>query len=111
MEPPGSSANWVSDPRNAACRWSSIRKGPERGPANSAAPEMPILPVAIDGSWKLLRHNLLPVPFGVRIRIRFADPVARGDLEESAILDHAREEITSTLERWRNEAKEPIAGS
>lgn len=75
-----------------------------------AAPGLPIVPVAIDGSWKLLRHNLLPVPFGVRIRIRLADPVARGDLEESALLDHAREEIASTLGRWRSEAGGTIGG-
>jgi 1-acyl-sn-glycerol-3-phosphate acyltransferase len=69
----------------------------------AAAPDLPVLPVAIDGSWKLLRHNLLPVPFGVRIRIRFTDPVSRGELDDAALLAHAHAEIDSTLRRWRDE--------
>src|SRR4029453_5904763 len=32
------------------------------------APDTPVVPVAIDQSWRLLAHNFLPVPWGVRGR-------------------------------------------
>ena len=35
------------------------------------------VPVTIDGSWKLLAHNLLPLPFGTRVRLRIGDPIER----------------------------------
>lgn len=67
-----------------------------------AAPAVAVVPVTIDGSWRLLCHNLLPVPFGTRIRVRFADPIAR-DPEAGAaqIFARAQQEIESTLLRWR----------
>lgn len=67
-----------------------------------AAPALEVVPVTIDESWRLLSHNLLPVPFGTRIRVRFADPIPRSAENDPArILDHAREEIEATLLRWR----------
>jgi len=67
-----------------------------------AAPEVPIVPVTIDGSWRLLRSNLLPVPFGTRIRVRVGDPIERSPDEiGSAILAACRQEMTKTLEGWR----------
>lgn len=69
-----------------------------------AAPELDVVPVAIDGSWHLLRNNLLPVPFGTRIRIRFAEPIRRSEGASGAqILEHARSEIEQTLRHWRGE--------
>jgi len=71
----------------------------------AAAPELEVVPVVIDGSWKLLSHNLLPVPCGVRIRVRFAEPIPRGGPNDAAaILEKSRAEIESTLRRWRSEA-------
>lgn len=68
-----------------------------------AAPEIPVLPVTIDESWRLLRHNLLPVPFGVRLRLRLAAPIARtGNGDAAAILERAHSEIEATLQRWRS---------
>jgi 1-acyl-sn-glycerol-3-phosphate acyltransferase len=67
-----------------------------------AAPTLEVVPVTIDGSWRLLCHNLLPVPFGTRIRVCFADPIPRSAENEPAqILDRAHEEIEETLLRWR----------
>jgi 1-acyl-sn-glycerol-3-phosphate acyltransferase len=66
-----------------------------------AAPELPVVPVAIDGSWRLLSHNLLPVPTGVRVRVRFGDPIGRDTAPASALLVRARDEIEQTLARWR----------
>jgi len=71
----------------------------------AAAPDLDVVPVVIDGSWKLLTRNLFPVPFGVRIRVRFADPIRRsGPGDAEAIFDRTRREIESTLLRWRSEA-------
>jgi len=67
-----------------------------------AAPETPVVPVAIDGSWRLLRHNLLPVPWGVRVRVRIADPIVRRPGEDTdALIDRVRDEIAATLTAWR----------
>jgi 1-acyl-sn-glycerol-3-phosphate acyltransferase len=67
-----------------------------------AAPAVAVVPVTIDGSWRLLCHNLLPVPFGTRVRVRFADPIARAPEAGAAqILARAQQEIESTLLRWR----------
>lgn len=68
-----------------------------------AAPELAVVPVTIDGSWRLLCHNLLPVPFGVPIRLRFGAPIPRqGPGDGPGILTAVREEIAETLQRWRS---------
>ncbi|MDX1650692.1 MAG: lysophospholipid acyltransferase family protein, partial [Myxococcota bacterium] len=76
-----------------------------------AAPELPVVPVAIDDSWRLLAHDLLPVPWGTRVRVHFGAPIARRpDEDPAAILERARDEIAATLRRWRrvpDEAQTP----
>jgi 1-acyl-sn-glycerol-3-phosphate acyltransferase len=68
-----------------------------------AAPRLAVVPATIDGSWKLLRHNLLPVPFGVTVRVRFSDPIPRTpDQDAARLLELAQGEIAATLERWRS---------
>ena len=72
----------------------------------AAAPELDVVPVTIDESWRLLSHNLLPVPFGTRIRVRFGDPIPRDDEKDPArMLERARRDIEDTLVRWRSEAR------
>lgn len=67
-----------------------------------AAPRIPVVPVTIDESWQLLRHNLLPVPFGTRIRFCIGDPIERHDAEDlSAVLAEVHHEIEKTLASWR----------
>jgi 1-acyl-sn-glycerol-3-phosphate acyltransferase len=67
-----------------------------------AAPALEVVPVTIDASWRLLCHNLLPVPFGTRIRVRFGDPIARSaESDPARLLERARVEIEETLVRWR----------
>ena len=66
------------------------------------APTTPILPVAIDESWRLLRHNYLPVPFGTRVRVHVGAPIARAaDEDPTAVIERVRSEIASALARWR----------
>jgi 1-acyl-sn-glycerol-3-phosphate acyltransferase len=42
-------------------------------------PSAVIVPVAIDGSWELMRYRMLPVPFGVRVRCTVLAPFDQGD--------------------------------
>jgi 1-acyl-sn-glycerol-3-phosphate acyltransferase len=66
------------------------------------APATPVLPVAIDESWRLLRHNYLPVPFGTRVRVHLGRPIPREpDEDPLALVERARAEIAATLTRWR----------
>jgi len=67
-----------------------------------AAPDAPVLPVVIDESWRLLYHNCLPVPWGVRVYVRLGPPIARRRGEDpAALLDRVHDEIAATLARRR----------
>jgi 1-acyl-sn-glycerol-3-phosphate acyltransferase len=66
-----------------------------------AADRLAVVPAAIDGSWNLLRHNLFPVPFGTRIRIRFGDPIARTLGDAGSLGETARRWIEATLGEWQ----------
>jgi hypothetical protein len=62
-----------------------------------------VVPVTIDESWRLLRFNLLPVPFGVRVHVRIGTPIERHPGEDPrALLEEAREQIEKTLAGWRS---------
>lgn len=66
------------------------------------APDTAVVPVAIDESWRLLRHNFLPVPWGVRVRVRIGAPIARAAHDDPAdLVERVREEIDATLAHWR----------
>ncbi len=68
----------------------------------NAAPDVSVVPVIIDGSWKLLQHNLWPVPFGTRVRVHIGAPIPRTSGENAELLFRRVEtEIRETLERWR----------
>jgi 1-acyl-sn-glycerol-3-phosphate acyltransferase len=70
------------------------------------ASEVPVVIVAIDESWRLLRFNLLPIPYGVQVRVRICAPIARrADEDRREMLAAARAEIEKTLEGWRSAAK------
>ncbi|NND84583.1 MAG: 1-acyl-sn-glycerol-3-phosphate acyltransferase [Acidimicrobiia bacterium] len=69
-----------------------------------SAPDLPVVPVAIDGSWKLLINKFFPIPFGVHLRIRFLDPIERVAGEDpSELLARVRGGIETTLEAWHSE--------
>jgi 1-acyl-sn-glycerol-3-phosphate acyltransferase len=68
-----------------------------------AADTLPVVPVAIDGSWRLLLHNLLPVPYGTRIRVRIGDPIQRSPRDGEEMADATEAWIRSTIEEWRAE--------
>lgn len=50
----------------------------------AGAPDLPIIPTAIDGSWRVFEHNMFPVPFGARVRVRFGAPIPRRSDEDPA---------------------------
>ena len=67
-----------------------------------AAPNLPVVPVAVDGSWKIVRHRFLPVPFGTRVRFHLGEPIPRQVGEDrEALLRRVEGEIGATLEGWR----------
>ncbi len=73
-----------------------------------AAPETPVVPLVVDESWRLLAHNFLPVPWGVRVRIHIGEPVARRpDEDRGALIVRVRNEMAATLARWRGGAFDP----
>jgi 1-acyl-sn-glycerol-3-phosphate acyltransferase len=75
-----------------------------------AAPNTAVLPVAIDGSWQLLRHNLMPVPFGVRVRVWMAAPIDRQPGEDAeALMNRVERQIRDQLEEWRGESLDRAA--
>jgi 1-acyl-sn-glycerol-3-phosphate acyltransferase len=67
-----------------------------------AADRLEVIPITIDGSWRLLVKNLLPVPFGTRIRVRLGDPMRRIAGDAEAVAAAAETWIRDTLASWRN---------
>jgi len=68
-----------------------------------AAPDTAVVPVCIDQSWRLLRHNLMPVPFGTTVHVWIGDPIARRqDEDREALLARCEELIRTALGAHRN---------
>lgn len=65
------------------------------------ADQLPMVPVAVDGAWILLRHNLLPIPFGTTVTIRFGDPITRSPGDSDNISKTAEAWIGATLDEWQ----------
>jgi len=67
------------------------------------APGTPVVPLAIDESWRLLAHSFFPVPWGVRVRVHIGEPIARrADEDRAALIEQVRGEIAAALDRWRD---------
>lgn len=68
-----------------------------------AASDVPVVPAAIDGSWRLFASNLFPVPFGVQVRVRFGDPIELGDGDDpAAVVARCRTFAEETLAEWHD---------
>lgn len=73
-----------------------------------AASVTEVVPVTIDQSWCLMRDNFLPIPFGVRVRVRIGDPIARRpDEDHAALLERVHDQIAATLAKLRGERGAP----
>src|SRR5262249_2268594 len=69
------------------------------------APSTPIIPVCIDNSWKILRHKMMPVPWGIQLRAWFGDPIERRpDEDPYAVAAEIERQIRGTMARFRGEA-------
>ncbi|GMQ93584.1 MAG: lysophospholipid acyltransferase family protein [Acidimicrobiia bacterium] len=67
----------------------------------AGAPDLPVIPTVIDGSWKVFAHNMLPIPFGTRVRVRFGDPIERSENEDpSAIVEQCHTWASGVLDSW-----------
>lgn len=67
----------------------------------ASAPDLPIVPTAIDGSWIVFRDNMFPIPFGTDVRVRFGEPIAREpDEDAAAIASMCRAFAEATLDAW-----------
>ena len=66
------------------------------------APNANILPVVISGSWKLLRYNLLPIPFHTEVNIHFLDIIkpqfGEGICDNKKLLKEIQIKISEKLE-------------
>lgn len=66
------------------------------------ADAMPVVPTAIDGSWKVFRKNMFPIPFGTRVRVYFGSPIERHAGEDpSSLVAEAERIVAGVLDRWR----------
>lgn len=66
-----------------------------------AAPDLPIVPTTIDGSWRLLINRMFPIPFGTRVRISFGEPIERTGQSPEDLVAAAEQRIARQLDRWR----------
>jgi 1-acyl-sn-glycerol-3-phosphate acyltransferase len=76
------------------------------------APDVAILPVAMDGQWKIVRRGLRPVPFGTIVNVHIGDPIPRtpGD-DPRELLAGAEREIRATVAAWRGETVREVEPS
>jgi 1-acyl-sn-glycerol-3-phosphate acyltransferase len=63
-----------------------------------AADQLPVVPAAVDGSWRL--SNMLPMRFGSKVRIRFGAPIERRPGDANAVMMAARGFIEDALADW-----------
>lgn len=67
-----------------------------------AAPTTPIVPVTIERSWRLMQRNFWPIPFGVCVRVKIDDPIARKAGEDpAALVERLHDRIEANLTRMR----------
>jgi len=67
-------------------------------------PNADIVPVTIDGSWKLGINKHGPIPFGIAVTVVIGKPIKNdGQLNAKELIDLTHREIGDTLERIREE--------
>ncbi len=73
-----------------------------------AAPEAPIVPVVLDGSWMLSARPFGPIPRGIRVRVRYLPAIPREGKPAKALVAEAEQIIRNALEKIRhNSGDEP----
>jgi 1-acyl-sn-glycerol-3-phosphate acyltransferase len=73
----------------------------------SAAPQAEVVPIALDGLWRVAQAGLRPVPFGTHVKVSIGAPIPRSaDENRDEILARSQAHIESALQRWRGEGTE-----
>jgi 1-acyl-sn-glycerol-3-phosphate acyltransferase len=62
-----------------------------------ATPSATIVPVAIDGSWELMRYRMRPIPFGVRVKCTVLAPISQQEQSGKALVSMVEERIREAL--------------
>lgn len=66
------------------------------------AREVPVVPACVDESWRLMEHNLFPLPWGLRLKVWIGDPIERcPDDDPHAIVEECERRIRDALGRMR----------
>lgn len=60
-------------------------------------PEAQIIPIALDGSWELVRYNLFPVPFGRTVTFTVLPPVSPSEFQGKALVKECERAIRTSL--------------
>jgi 1-acyl-sn-glycerol-3-phosphate acyltransferase len=63
-----------------------------------ACPSATIVPVAIDGSWELMRYRIRPIPFGVRVRFTVLEPIPPNEFPIKELAAITEDRIRKALE-------------
>ncbi|MFM7143796.1 MAG: lysophospholipid acyltransferase family protein [Alphaproteobacteria bacterium] len=71
---------------------------------------VPVVPVCVDESWRIMEHALFPLPFGVRLKLWIGDPIERrpGD-DPYEIVAECERRIRDALGRIRGVELPPPA--
>jgi 1-acyl-sn-glycerol-3-phosphate acyltransferase len=85
-------------PEGTRARQGEMRKFKSAGAARliESAPSAAIVPVTIDGTWKLSRYNFLPVPWGETVRLVVGEPI-RNQEDREQIIQLAEERVRAGL--------------
>ncbi len=67
----------------------------------SAAPTAEVVPVAIDGSWKLQCFRKGPVPLGVKIGLKVGQPISRSEKDSKELAALIESKVRTQLEELR----------
>jgi len=99
-------------PEGTRARGGALRAFKPRGSLAllAAAPATAVVPVTIEGSWRLMQWGFLPLPFGTRVTIVIGDPIPRTPTEDpAALLTRVHDAIGSTLAVCRGESRPPAS--
>ena len=74
----------------------------------SGAPRLAIIPTVVDGSWKVFANNMMPIPFGTHVRVRFGTPIERTpDDDPREIVEQCARWAQKVLDSWNTETSFP----
>ncbi len=69
-----------------------------------ATPSAVVVPVAIDGSWELMRYRMRPIPFGVKVTCTVLAPISQREHSAKELVGVAEERIRRAIDEGRRAA-------